>query len=778
MTAYEKAYSLTLENYKQLIPKYVKEFSIEGIDINTYFNKVESGIASEMTSEEVGRFCSEVAASMITINPGYNRLASIITIKQLHSITLNTFADKFLHIQVERDIFHDEIVELVLDHSEKYNSIVDYSRDYLFDYFGLLTLMKTYLLPLGGQIAERPQDVYMRCAIQLYRDDFDAIKQFYDLISHHYFTHATPTLYNSCYKKPQMASCFLLACKEDSSEGIFDSLREAAMIRKFNGGLGMHLSNIRCNKSPIRSTGGTAKGIIPVVKMITEAVKYFNKNETRRSSSCAFYLEPWHKDVFDFLDLRKNSGNEEMRARDSFIALWMNDLFMERVECDREWSLFDPNVAKGLADVHGEEFKQLYEHYENTVEKETIPAQTLWKAIIRAQIETGTPYVVYKDACNKSSNQSNLGTIKSSNLCAEVIQYSDKDNTAVCNLASLCLPKYVETVPGTESLFYNFRKLYEVTKLVVRNINKVIDGSFYPSKEAENSNIRMRPMGIGVQGLADVFFKMHLPFESDEAVSLNKKIFETMYFASLEASCELAAVEGPYPGFRRSMYSRGIFHHEIYGRERPELSGMWDWETLRKNMIKYKVRNSLTLSCMPTATTAQICGNSECIEPVTSNIFTRRTFAGEFQCVNKYLMEDLMKQGLWSNEMRQLIIDFEGSIQDIPVIPDHIKKQYKTIWEIKMKKVLEMSHDRQYFIDQSQSLNIFIRKPTYAILSSMYFYGWKLGLKTGMYYLRTCPIASAIKFTIDKEMVSRTLSSMQNAENAENENDQCEACTL
>lgn len=752
---------LTTENYQSRIKAFVEEFNITSIDLENYFKQVSSGLAMEMTCEEMSKYCSEVAASMITLHPNYNKLASVILIKYLHCSTHENFSERFLLLHSELNIFDEDIVQLVKLHRKYYDDIIDSTNDYLFDYFGLITLFKTYLNKINNSIVERPQDIYMKVAIQLHRSNFDDVKTTYELLSNFYYTHGTPTLYNSCLKKPQMASCFLLAMKDDSVEGIFETIKDCASIRKFNGGIGMYLTNIRPNKSKINSTGGEAKGIIPVIRLISETIKYFNKNETKRSTSCAFYLEPWHLDIFDFLNLRKNTGPEDMRARDAFIGLFINDIFMERVQNNENWSLFDPSIATGLVNAWGDEFNKLYEYYEKTIPKITIPAQKLWKEIICAQIETGTPYLVYKDSCNRNSNQNNLGTIKSSNLCAEIIEYSDANITGVCNLASICLPKFINNANQ-----FDFKQLYQVMKKVTINLNKLIDISFYPTKEAKYSNEATRPIGIGVQGLADALCKMRIPFESSQAKELNRMIFETMYYSVMETSMELAKIYGPYPLITNSMYSKGIFHFEKYLKNKniDILSGLWDWEDLREKIRLYGVRNSLTLSIMPTATTAQICGNSECVEPITSNIYTRRTFVGEFQIVNKYLMNDLIKLGLWSNEMKQLIIEYNGSIQNIPTIPSNIKNLYKTVWEIKMKCILDMAHERQAFVDQSQSLNLFISQPTYAILSSMHFYGWKLGLKTGIYYLRTSPIASAIKFTIDKELIIRTLSSMKNDE--------------
>lgn len=775
---------LGVENYKSVIQAYVEERQIKGIDLQKYFDKVDSGLASDMSSEEMVRYCSEVAASMITISNEYNALAAVILIKDHQASTLNSFSEKILFIQQNKNILNDDIVKLVEENAHVFNSIVDYERDFMFDYFGFISLLRSYLIKINNKVIERPQDMYMRVAIELHKGNFEKVKETYDLLSGQWYTHATPTLYNSCFKKNQLASCFLLAMKEDTIPGIFESLKEAAIYSKLSGGLSMHISNLRCNNSPLVTTGGVSKGIIPIIKMMNESMKYINQGGARRCSTCAFYLEVWHKDIFAFLDLRKNTGNEEARAREIFTALFVNDLFMERVETGGNWSLFDPNVAKGLEDVWGNDFKKLYEHYEKTVERTVIPAQKLWKEIICAQIETGTPYMCYKDSCNRNSNHSNMGTIKSSNLCGEILQYSDPNTTAVCSLASVCLPKFVKLDENSRTKYVDYNEMYQVTKIVTKNLNAMLDSNTFPTEESENAKLNARAIGIGVQGLADMFFKLGIAFESNEAKDVNRKTFETMYFAAMEASCEEAMRDGVYTFYENSMYSKGIFHFEQYYRNRVDeakLSGMWDWEGLRRKIKLYGLRNSLLLACMPTASTAQICGNSECIEPVQTNIFTRRTFAGEFQIVNKYLVDDLSKLGLWSDEMRQLIIEYNGSIQNIPVIPAEIKNLYKTVWEMKMKKVVDMADDRQAFIDQSQSLNMFVKQPTYGILSSMHFYGWKKGLKTGMYYLRTCPIASPIKFTVDKDLVAKTLSSMKteerDVEKEDENNGYCESCS-
>ncbi|KAL6122855.1 hypothetical protein NUSPORA_00116 [Nucleospora cyclopteri] len=771
---------ITRQNYKELIKSYIERNDLKAVDFQEFFAKLENGLAADMTPAEMADYCSGIAASMITVHPQYDRLASAILMSFHHSVTSNSFSEKISIIQAKKGILNKEIVEMIKVNAKTYDSLLKYERDFDLNYFGMVSMLKSYLIKVNQEVVERPQDVFMRVAIQIHKENFQKVAETYELLSLMYYTHGTPTLYNACFEKSQLASCFLLAVKDDTILGIFDTLKEMAILSKYSGGIGVHMSNLRSDKSQLITTGGFSKGIIPVIKMMNDAMKYINQGGARRCSTAAFYLEVWHKDIFAFLDLRKNTGPEELRAREAFTALFINDLFMERVENNEEWSLFDPNIAKGLIDVWGKDFNKLYRHYEKTKSRLIVPAQKLWKEIICAQIETGTPYMVYKDACNKNSNQKNLGTIKSSNLCAEVIEHSDPEQTAVCNLASICLPKFVSYTKGTGQPFFDFNKLKFIAGKVLENLNAVVDSSLYPVESADRSNRATRAVGMGVQGLADLFIKMRLPFESDEARKLNSMIFETMNYACLEMSCEIAMRDGCYPTFNGSPLSQGIFHHEMF-TDKKVTCGLWDWELLRAKIKKYGVRNSLCMCCMPTASTSQICGNSECIEPITSNIYTRRTFAGEFQIVNTSLMMDLIKLGLWNNEMRQLLIECDGSIQNIPVIPNEIKDLYKTVWEIKMKRVIDLSADRQAFIDQSQSLNIFIAQPTYSMLSSMHFYGWKKGLKTGMYYLRTCPVAQAIKFTVNQELIKKTLDSMQSitSENRDNQNEgpNCEGCS-
>lgn len=763
--------SISLENYTERISGYVAEYSLRNVNLELVLSRVLSGLTPTMTPLNMSRYCSEVAAAMITQHPEYDTLAAVILTAYHTSVTLPSFSRKVELLQAHGNGFDPAVYDLIMRNAEAFDSMIDYRRDFRLSYFSVNSLLRSYVLKIETTPIERPQDIFMRVAIQLQRSDLEKVKKTYDLISMGYYTHGTPTLFNACLRKCQLASCFLVNPYEDSISGIFKTIGDCALISKHSGGLSLNLHEIRCAGSPLVSMGGYAKGIIPIMRIINETMKYINQGNGKRNSSIALYLEPWHRDIFAFLDVRKNTGPEEQRARDIFTAIWMNDLFMKRVEANGEWSLFDPAEAKGLHETWGDQFEELYLRYEQSISRTVVRAQDLWKAIIVSQIETGTPYILYKDICNRLSNQSHLGTIRSSNLCAEIIEYSDSQETAVCNLASICLPRFVRN--GC----FDFQALRSTVHLAVENLNKAIDNSFYPIPKGRLSNLRHRPIGIGVQGLADVFVMLRHPFESDAARNINKMIFETMYFAALEASADLAALHGPYDSFQGSYLSRGIFQWELAGAVP---SGLWDWEDLRKKILRTGTRNSLLIALMPTAGTSQIFGNNECFEPFTSNIYTRRTVAGEFQVVNSYLMADLLKLGLWSNDMRHLLIEYDGSIRDIPGIPENIKELYKTVWEIKMKAVVDMAADRQPYIDQSQSMNIYMEKPTYQKLTSMHFYGWKRGLKTGMYYLRTKPISSAIKFTVDQEIVERTLSSLQDYENSRDDRDAngtCDACS-
>lgn len=739
------------ELVKKKIEGIIKEEGLEGVDYNYLVDKIESGWCCTMSSLETVSYVSETAASMTTIHPQYGKVSSKLLMEYIHGTTMDTFSEKVEYIQKHRKIISEEIYQLVVENKERVDTIVDYQRDFKFTYFAIVSLMKSYLIYVDKDLVERPQDVFLRVALQLHKKDWERVKETYDLISQHYFTHATPTLYNAALTNPQLASCFLLTPKEDSIEGIYDTIKQCAVISKYSGGIGLNLHCIRGRGSSLKTTGGTSQGVVPLIQVLNSTRKYINQGGGKRSSSISIYLEPWHKDIFDFLDLRKNTGQEELRARNIFIGLWINDLFMERVHKNEEWSLFCPNEACNLENVWGEEFNRLYEKYEKTKNRTVVSAQKLWKAIVEAQIETGTPYMVYKDTCNRLSNQQNLGTIKCSNLCTEIVEFSSPDETAVCNLASVCLPKFVEDGK------FNFKRLGDVVRVIVRNLNRAIDFSFYPVEETKRSNLRHRPIGIGVQGLANVFAILRYSFDSQQARDLNKAIFEEMYYSALDSSCDLARVEGPYSSYEGSPLSKGRFHFELCGKPP---SSMERWETLRARILQYGVRNSLFVAPMPTASTSQIFNNNECFEPFTSNLYSRRTHAGEFQVVNEHLLEDLIRLNLWSYDMKNLIIDHEGSIQNIPAIPKEIKEIYKTAWEISMKAVIDLAADRQPFIDQSQSLNLFLAKPTYSQLTSMHFYAYNSGLKTGMYYLRTRPISSAIKFTVDQKLAEKTLSSM------------------
>jgi ribonucleoside-diphosphate reductase alpha chain len=630
-----------------------------------------------------------------------------------------------------------ETWKVIRDHAAELDDAILYDRDFSYDFFGFKTLERSYLMKIDGKVVERPQHMIMRVAVGIHGEDIPAAIETYELLSEKWFTHATPTLFNAGTPKPQLSSCFLLTMKDDSIDGIYDTLKNCAKISQSAGGIGLSIHNVRAKGSYIKGTGGTSNGIVPMLRNFDMTARYVDQGGGKRKGSFAIYLEPWHADVFDFLDLKKNHGKDEMRARDLFYAMWIPDLFMKRVEANEMWSLFCPNEAPGLADCYGEEFERLYEKYEKENRfRRQVKAQDLWFEILESQIETGTPYILYKDAANKKSNQKNLGTIKSSNLCTEIIEYTSPDEIAVCNLASIALPKFV-TAEGT----FDHQKLYEITKVATRNLNKVIDVNYYPVAEARNSNMRHRPIGLGVQGLADTFIALRMPFDSEEARGLNRDIFETIYFGAMEASMELSKIQGPYESYKGSPVSKGIFQFDMWGVT--PSSGRWNWEQLKREVKQHGVRNSLLVAPMPTASTSQILGNNECFEPYTSNIYTRRTLSGEFIVVNKHLMKDLMAAGLWSESMRQKLIGANGSIQSINEIPQNIKDIYKTVWEISQKAIIDMSADRGAYICQSQSLNIHITNPNFGKLTSMHFYAWKKGLKTGMYYLRSTAAADA-----------------------------------
>ncbi len=716
--------------------------------------KVVDGIYDGVTTTELDNLAAETAASLTTTHPDYAVLASRIAVSNLHKNTIKSFSQTMKKMYNYVDpitgrklpLLADDVHQIIQDNAELLDSTIIYDRDFGFDYFGFKTLEKSYLLRMDGKIVERPQHMYMRVAIGIHKEDIDSAIKTYNLMSERWFTHATPTLFNAGTPKPQMSSCFLLTMKEDSIDGIYDTLKQTAKISQSAGGIGLAIHGIRATGSYIGGTNGTSNGIIPMLRVFNDTARYVDQGGGKRKGAFAVYLEPWHADVFEFLDLRKNHGKEEMRARDLFYAMWIPDLFMKRVEEDGNWSLFCPNEAPGLHECHSQEFEELYARYEREGRaRKTIKAQELWFAIVEAQVETGTPYLLYKDAANSKSNQQNLGTIKSSNLCTEIIEYTSPDEVAVCNLASIALPCFVR-----EGKF-DFEKLYEVTYQVTRNLNKIIDNNYYPVEEARNSNLRHRPIGLGIQGLADAFIMLRLPFESDLAKMLNKNIFETIYFAAMTASKDLAKIEGAYSTFKGSPLSKGLFQFDLWSVEQTDRH---DWDGLRKEVMEYGVRNSLLVAPMPTASTSQILGNNECFEPYTSNIYTRRVLSGEFIIVNKHLLKDLISLGLWSNSMKNKIIAANGSIQKIEGIPADIKELYKTVWEIKQRNLIDMAADRGAYICQSQSLNLFVESPTANKLTSMHFYAWKKGLKTGMYYLRTQAATQAVQFTIEKNKAS------------------------
>jgi ribonucleoside-diphosphate reductase alpha chain len=745
-------------------------------DIIEIAKKVIAGIYNNVTTTELDNLAAETAASFTTRHPDFAVLAARIAVSNLHKNTVKSFSETagLLYNYIDHKtgelapLIAEDVFTIIQEHEDRLNAAIIYERDYHFDFFGFKTLEKSYLLKVHGRIVERPQHLFMRVALGIHKNDIDAAIETYNLMSEKWFIHATPTLFNAGTPKPQMSSCFLLSMKDDSISGIYDTLKNCAMISQSAGGVGLNIHNIRATGSYIKGTNGTSNGIIPMLRVFNDTARYVDQGGGKRKGAFAIYLEPWHADVFEFLDLRKNHGKEEMRARDLFLALWVCDLFMKRVEADGQWSLFCPNEAKRLHEVHGAEFERLYEQYEEAGKaRKTIAARDLWNAILEAQIETGTPYILYKDAANGKSNQQNLGTIRCSNLCTEIIEYSDENEIAVCNLASLSLPRFVE---GKE---FNFEKLMEVTKIITRNLNKIIDNNYYPLEETKRSNFRHRPIGIGVQGLADVFMLLGLPFESDMAKLLNKNIFETIYFAAMTASMEIAKIEGAYETFAGSPLSKGIFQFDMWNVKPSERH---DWEALRAEVTEHGVRNSLLMAPMPTASTSQILGNNECFEPYTSNIYNRRVLSGEFVVVNKHLLKDLVNRGLWNESMKQRIIAANGSVQNIEEIPAELKEIYKTVWEIKQRNVIDMAADRGAFICQSQSLNLFVEQPNFAKLSSMHFYTWKKGLKTGMYYLRTKAASDAMKFTVDRDTMKQAAHEKEQAEQIACSLDNPEGC--
>ncbi len=721
------------------------------INVIDVAKKTIEGIYEGVPTTELDNLAAETAASLTITHPDYAILASRIAVSNLHKNTTKSFSDTMRKLYQYTDkttgklmpLIADDVMEIIEEHAELLDSSIIYDRDFGFDYFGFKTLEKAYLLKLNGKIAERPQHMFMRVAVGIHKNDIESAITTYHLMSEKWFTHATPTLFNAGTPKPQMSSCFLLTMKEDSIDGIYDTLKQTAKISQSAGGIGLAIHNIRATGSYIGGTNGTSNGIIPMLRVYNDTARYVDQGGGKRKGAFAIYLEPWHADIIAFLDLRKNHGKEEMRARDLFFALWISDLFMKRVEANGNWSLFCPNEAPGLSDCWGAEFETLYTQYEAEGRaRKTIKAQDLWFAILESQIETGTPYMLYKDAANSKSNQQNLGTIKSSNLCTEIIEYTSPEEVAVCNLASLALPKFV--IDGK----FDHQKLFDVTYQVTKNLNKVIDNNYYPVEEARNSNTKHRPIGIGVQGLADAFIMLRLPFESDLAKMLNKNIFETIYFAAMTASKDLAKADGAYQTFAGSPVSKGIFQFDMWG---VTPSDRWDWAALKCEVKEFGVRNSLLLAPMPTASTSQILGNNECFEPYTSNIYSRRVLSGEFIIVNKHLLKDLIQLGLWNNSMKNQIIAANGSIQHIKEIPPDIRELYKTVWEIKQRNLIDMSADRGAYICQSQSLNLFVDSPTASKLTSMHFHAWRKGLKTGMYYLRSQAATQAVQFTVEKQ---------------------------
>ncbi|WVZ73255.1 hypothetical protein U9M48_021583 [Paspalum notatum var. saurae] len=756
--------------------------SAEHCDPVLVAQKVCAGIYKGVTTGQIGELAAETAAAMTASHPDYAAMAARIAVSNLHKNTLMSFSDtvKVLYNHYDESsglmapLIADDVYEIIMKNKARLDNEINYDRDFDYDYFGFKTLERSYLLKVGGKIAERPQHMLMRVSVGIHKDDIESAVRTYRMMSQRWFTHASPTLFNAGTPRPQLSSCFLICMKDDSIEGIYDTLSECAAISKSAGGIGISIHNIRATGSYIRGTNGTSNGIVPMLRVFNDTARYVDQG------AFAVYLEPWHPDIFEFLDLRKNHGKEENRARDLFYALWIPDLFMERVQRNEQWSLFCPNEAPGLADCWGDEFQNLYHKYENEGKaKKVVAAQALWFDIMKAQIETGTPYMLYKDTCNRKSNQQNLGTIKSSNLCTEIIEYTSPSETAVCNLSSIALPRFVrekgvpiESHPaklvgssGSKNRYFDFDKLAEITSIVTCNLNKIIDIGYYPIDNARRSNMRHRPIGIGVQGLADTFILLGFPFDSPEAQQLNKDIFETIYYHALKSSADLAAREGPYETYAGSPVSKFIATRNfqkitecLLGILQPDMwnvvpSDRWDWSAIREMITQVGLRNSLLVAPMPTASTSQILGNNECFEPYTSNIYTRRVLSGEFVVVNKHLLHDLSEMGIWSPVLKNKIIYEDGSVQKITEVPDDLKAIYKTVWEIKQKTIVDMAVDRGCYIDQSQSLNIHMEQPNFGKLTSLHFHAWLRGLKTGMYYLRTRAAADAIKFTVDTTLL-------------------------
>jgi ribonucleoside-diphosphate reductase alpha chain len=781
-----------------------KMANISSINYASLIIKVIDQLYNGISTTKIDELTAEQCAALSTLNPDYITLASYITTSNNHKNTDDSFFNAMTKLYENKNgqhihsplISHD-VMKIVAEYKEVFESMIHYKRDFLIEYFGFKTLEYSYLLKIGGKVVERPQHMWLRVAIGIHGDDLKRVKETYDLMSQKYFTHATPTLFNSGTLRPQLSSCYLIAMEDDSLGGIFNTLTDCAHISKWAGGIGLHIHNIRAKGSLIRGTNGASTGIVPMLRVFNSTARYVDQGG-RRNGSFAIYLEPWHADICDFLELKKNHGDEELKARDLFYALWIPDLFMKKVKANEDWCLFCPDECPGLSDMYGNDFDSLYTHYESEKrEKSKMKARDLWFKILDSQMETGTPYLLYKDACNKKSNQKNVGTIKSSNLCSEIVQYSDKDETAVCNLASVALNKFVNTrmnIPDDDDsvndnnnnnnnntitekpvAYYDFDSLHAVVKIITYNLNRIIDVNYYPTEKTRTSNLRHRPIGIGVQGLADAFILMDYAFSSAEAKELNKHIFETMYHAALEASVELAKMHGPYDSFHGSPASEGILQFDMWNVDPG--NARYDWAAMKASIVEHGLRNSLLLAPMPTASTSQILGNNEAFEPITSNIYTRRTMAGEFIVINKYLMRELIDAGLWNEHLKNNIIANRGSIQHLTNLSEHMRNKYKTVWEIPMKDVIDMSADRAAFICQSQSLNLWMEDPSYGPLTSMHFYAWSKGLKTGLYYLRRKPKHQAQQFTI--EPTTQNYSAEQGDKYKEEENtfEQCTMCS-
>lgn len=777
--------SVKFDKITSRIEKLCQGLNMEFIEPIEIAKKVIDGLYDGVTTQELDNLAAETAATMTTRHPDYALLAAKIAVSNLHKTTSQSFSNtmKRLYTYVDErtnqnaPLVATDVYGIIKQHAARLDKAIDYSRDFTYDYFGFKTLERSYLIKLDGVIVERPQHMLMRVAVGIHKEDIDAAIETYNLMSQKWFTHATPTLFNAGTPKPQLSSCFLLTMKDDSIDGIYDTLKQCAKISQSAGGIGLSIHNVRAKGSYIKGTNGVSNGIVPMLRNFDMTARYVDQGGGKRKGSFAIYLEPWHADIFDFLQLKKNHGKEEMRARDLFYALWIPDLFMKRVQENGDWSLFSPDECADLVDSYGDEFERKYEKYEKEGRAlKTVKAQDLWFEVIESQIETGTPYMLYKDHANKKSNQKNLGTIRSSNLCTEIMEYTSKDEVAVCNLASIALPKYV-----MENGEFDHQKLFDITYVITKNLNKIIDVNYYPIPEARNSNMRHRPIGIGIQGLADVFMLKKLSFDCEEARLLNKEIHETIYFAAMTASKDLAIKDGPYESIQGSPVSKGIFQFDMWGVNPSE---RWDWMSLKREVRKHGVRNSLLLAPMPTASTSQILGNNECFEPYTSNIYTRRVLSGEFIVVNKHLMRDLISLGLWDDDMKNRIMAANGSVQNIPEIPTEIKELYRTVWEISQKSIIDMAADRGAFICQSQSMNIHLQDANFGKMTSMHFYAWKKGLKTGMYYLRTKAATDAIKFTLEatkqqKKPITVEAQIIQNQSDMAcslDNPDECEAC--